>query len=148
MLHTTPATTADSSTPMRAIGLWVIFCTFCNCIGWLLSSIHQLNAAGYATAFGVAIAGTLIFWRRLTLQRAPGLSFNKLRRRFSRFFPATFALLAALAILGGFLHRPSNPDGLTQRIPHSLNWLAQGRWHWIENAPSSFNSHAVGFEWL
>jgi hypothetical protein len=76
------------------------------------------------------------------------LSFKKLRLRFSRFFPAAFALLAAMAILGGFLHRPSNPDGLTQRIPHLLNWLAEGRWHWIENAPSSFNSHAVGFEWL
>jgi hypothetical protein len=133
---------------MRAIGLWVSFCTFCNCIGWLLSSIHQLNAAGYAVAFGIGIAVSLIYWKRLAPKRMPRLNFKKLRFRFSRFFPAMFALLAAMAILGGFLHRPSNPDGLTQRIPHLLNWLAAGRWHWIENAPSSFNSHAVGFEWL
>src|SRR6267378_1387163 len=148
MLPTTPARTADSSTLKRAIGLWVIFCIFCNCAGWLLSSIHQLNAAGYAVALGVAIAAALVLWKRLTPRGIARLSFKKLRLRFSRFFPAIFALLAAMAILGGFLHRPSNPDGLTQRIPHLLNWLAEGRWYWIENAPSSFNSHAVGFEWL
>src|SRR5262245_36086481 len=121
MLHTTPARTTDPSTPMRAIGIWIIFCTFSNCAGWLLSCVHQLNAAGYAGDFAVAIAGTLVLWKRLTPQRRPKLRFNKLRLRFSRFFPAMFALLAAMAILGGFLHRPSNPDGLTQRIPHLLN---------------------------
>ena len=34
------------STPAAAV-LWILFCAFCNCAGWLLSAIHQLNALGY-----------------------------------------------------------------------------------------------------
>jgi hypothetical protein len=145
MLNPTPATKPNTPGP---IGLWIIFCTFCSCTGWILSAVHQLNATGYAVTFGVGVIALALFWKKLMPRGFPVPTPKKLRLRFSHFFPAAFALLAAMAILGGFLHRPSNPDGLTQRIPHLLNWLAEGRWHWIENAPPSFNAHAVGFEWL
>jgi len=144
----TTTTTANCAGSVGIVGLWVVFCTFCSCTGWILSAIHQLNATGYGVAIGVGLAAAIAFWKKLMPRgvRAPRL--KKLRLRFRRFFPAVFALLAAMAVLGGILHRPSNPDGLTQRIPHLLTWLAEGRWHWIENAPPSFNAHAVGFEWL
>jgi hypothetical protein len=141
------ATMGKLSRPV-GIAAWIIFCVFCNCAGWGLSAIHQLNAAGYAAAFGLGIAAVIVFRKDLLPEGLLRPRWGKVRRRFRRFFPASFAVLAAMAILGGLLHRPSNPDGLTQRIPHLLNWLAQERWHWIENAPPSFNSHAVGFEWL
>src|SRR5436189_2056696 len=123
MLNSTPATKSVHPNCIGAIGLWITFCAFCNCTGWFLSAIHQLNATGYAVAFAVGVAAALFFWKKLMPRGSPAPRPKKLRFRFRRFFPAMFALLAAMAILGGFLHRPSNPDGLTQRIPHLLNWL-------------------------
>ena len=32
------------------VALWIVFCAFCSCTGWILSALHQLNAAGYALA--------------------------------------------------------------------------------------------------
>jgi len=127
---------------------WILFCAFCNCVGWGLSAIHQLNAVGYAAAFGLGIAALVIFRGRLLPECWPRPHWQMLQRRFRRFFPASFVVLAAMALLGGILHHPAQPDGLTQRIPRVLNWLAEQRWYWIENAPSNFNAHAVGFEWL
>src|SRR5882672_8547748 len=126
------------------VAAWIVFCVFCNCAGWGLSAIHQLNATGYTVAFALGLAAIFLFRKELLPRGLPRPRWPTLRRRFHRFFPASFAVLAAMAILGGLLHRPSNPDGLTQRIPHLLNWLAEGRWHWIENASPSFNAHAVG----
>src|SRR4051812_47036039 len=131
-----------------AIAWCIIFCAFCNCLGWGLSAIHQLNPGGYLIAFALGIAAMAVVRKKLFPASAGHFRLKKLQRRFSHFFPASFAFLATMAILGGFLHRPSNPDGLTQRIPHLLNWLAEQHWHWIENAPPSFNAHPVGFEWL
>ncbi len=127
---------------------WVIICSFFNCCGWGLSWIGQLNGAGYAVAIGLGLAAPIAFRKKLLPSGRPQPSFVKLRRRFRRCFPLAFLVLAALAILGGLLYRPSNPDGLTHRIPRVLHWLAEGHWYWLQDTPSSFNTRATGFEWL
>src|SRR6202000_85808 len=67
--------------------LWVIFCAFCNFIGWTLSALHQLNAVGYAVAFGFGLLAFALWKRnsRAVLFRARDVC--KLRRRFSRAVP-------------------------------------------------------------
>ncbi|HOX58582.1 MAG TPA: hypothetical protein PLC99_16995 [Verrucomicrobiota bacterium] len=68
-------------------------------------------------------------------------------RRFRRPFPLAFLVLAFLAVLGGVLHPPTNPDGMSHRLPRVLNWLAEERWHWITNHVIMNTQHA-GFEWM
>jgi hypothetical protein len=135
-----------------AVTLWLLFCAFCNCAGWLLSAFGELSARGYLVLFGVTAvcAAAVPYTRSLAVQRLRrGLGRGRpLRRRFSRIFPFAFLLVSSLAILGGILHAPTNSDALTQRIPRVLNWLSEGHWHWIANTPSSFNTRASGFEWL
>src|SRR5512143_1234230 len=130
------------------VAWWILFCAFCNCAGWVLSAIHQLNAGGYLIAFALAAVAIIGFRKQLLPDGLPQLNLGRQHRRFRRFFPAAFLVLAAMAILGGFLHPPSNPDGMTQRMPRLLHWLADQRWHWIENVSASFNTHVCGFEWL
>lgn len=137
------AQASSSPLPLR---LWVLFCAACSCAGWGLSALGWLNATGYLTVvFAAVVAAAFAFYGHLFPRRLAG---GKLRKRFSRLFPLAFLALFAAATLGGLLHPPSNPDGLTHRIPRLLNWLAAERWHWIENAPPAFNTRATGFEWL
>lgn len=136
--------TAPSSMT-AAVRLWVVFWAFCACAGWLLSLIGWLNAAGYTVVFLLGAVGAAVFRHQLLLAEL-GCRFP--RRRFRRLFPACFLVLLVAATLGGLLYAPSNPDGLTHRVPRTLNWLAAERWHWIENAPTGFNTRATGFEWL
>lgn len=127
-----------------ALKVWILFCAYSTCLGWALSYFGILNRAGYAVgmvAF-LAIAGVL---RQRHASR--GFKLPRFKNRFSAGVPMAFLLLAILAIAGGAIYPPSNPDGLTHRVPRLLNWLAEGRWHWIENAPASFNTRATGFEW-
>jgi hypothetical protein len=130
------------------VAVWILFCAFCNCAGWLLSALHQLNARGYGVAFALLLV--LAFYYRASLfpRVPPGRRKARLRRRFRRMFPLAFLILAAMAILGGVLWPPGNPDGLTQRIPRVLHWLSENRWHWVDHAFASMNTHACGFEWL
>jgi hypothetical protein len=128
--------------------LWILVCAFCNFAGWTLSICHLLNPLGYALAFALGIAALILFRSVLFPGGFALPNWRKLLHRFTRIFPLLFLLLAFMAILGGFLYPPSNPDGLTQRIPRTLNWLAEGHWFWIENTPASFNNRACGFEWL
>ncbi len=132
------------SKSLSLVSWWILYGVFCNCAGWTLSAFHQLNPAGYAAVFTLGVAAA--WWFRGRLPRLAGI--RKWRRRFRRPFPLAFLILAAMAILGGVLWAPANPDGLTQRIPRVLHWLAEQRWHWIEHAAASLNTHACGFEWL
>jgi hypothetical protein len=129
-----------------ALRFWVVLSAFLTCAGWLLSAANHLNVLGYLFALLMGAAFAAALKNRLGLPRI--LRPGKLRSRFTRLFPLAFLAVAALAIFGGVLYAPTNPDGLTQRIPRVLNWMAEGKWHWIENAPSSFNTRATGFEWL
>jgi hypothetical protein len=134
--------------PLIAARSWIAFSAFCNCIGWILSALHQLNATGYTVAFALGIAVAILCRKQLLPAGFPRSDIKKLCRRFRRPFPLAFAALTILATLGGVLYGPANPDGLTQRIPRVLHWLAEQRWHWIPNAPANFSTHACGFEWL
>jgi hypothetical protein len=127
--------------------VWVVVCAYLNCAGWVLSALHQLNAAGYAVTFLVGVVVAALARKRLFPDR-PRTRFLQLKRRFSRAFPAAFMALAILALAGGLLHPPANYDGLAYREPRVLDWLAESRWHWISTDFQRLNVRACGFEWL
>src|SRR5436309_15871924 len=66
---------------------WILTCAFCNCAGWILSALHQLNAAGYAVVFLLGLAGVLLWKRNIFSGFFQRWNRAKLRRRFSRSFP-------------------------------------------------------------
>jgi hypothetical protein len=127
---------------------WICLCAFLNCAGWILSALHMLNRTGYAIAFAI---GLVLAWRfRELLGFTGGLRFNlgRQRRRFRRFLPAGFAIVAGLAILGGILHPPSNYDALAYRVPRILHWLAAEQWEWVHTMFHRLNTRAAGYEWV
>jgi hypothetical protein len=134
------------------VGVWIVCCAFFGGAGWILSALHQLNRAGYIVATGVLAVG-LAWWWKNSNQAAPPprTAWQIVRaswwRRRSRWLPVSFAAFSVLVLLSGLLHPPNNYDGLTYRIPRLLNWLAEGRWHWIETAGGRLNARACGFEW-
>ena len=130
------------------IRIWICLCAFLSCTGWLLSAVHSLNRTGYLVAFAIAIAALLIWRHRTGWNLCWRFNWVKLRRRFCRPFPLAFLVLAALAILGGVLHAPSNYDGLTYRTPRVLHWLAAEEWHWVETGLPRLNIRATGYEWV
>jgi hypothetical protein len=128
--------------------IWIVLCVYCNCTGWILSALHQLNAAGYAVAFIFGIAGGGWFRRRFLTGSPTHRNWPKLRRRFARPFPLAFLILSALAIVGGVLYAPNNYDALAYRVPRVLQWLAHERWVWIHTDFNRLNVRADGFEWV
>ena len=129
--------------------LWICLCAFLNCLGWLLSAVHQLNRTGYIVSF--ALAGILFWvWQRSQPSVIDFSAFapRKLKKRFRRSFPRAFLVLATLAILGGVLYPPSNYDALAYRVPRMLHWLAEGQWHWIHTDFYRVNVRACGAEWV
>jgi hypothetical protein len=120
--------------------------------GWILSWLHQLNAAGYLGAVGV---GALVIWAWLR-KSAPARSrrqtrrslWLRMRRRFGRPLPLLFLVVAVGGFVGGALHQPGNADAVVYRLPRVLQWLMAGQWHWIHTR--DFRQNAVGcdVEWL
>src|SRR5204863_5037686 len=97
--------------------VWILFCVFCNCAGWILSAFHQLNSIGYGIAF-VLSAGLMLIFRKVVFSGLPrSCKINKLTRCFRRPFPLSFLLLAMLALGGGLLYAPNNYDALAYRTP-------------------------------
>lgn len=141
---------AQPSRPPRIspLAAWIVFCVFCNCIGWILSALHELNAAGYAAAFGLGILALAVWKTKTKAVFFRRQDFRKLRRRFSRPFPLAFLILAALATLGGVLYPPSNYDALAYRLPRVFHWLAENRWHWIHTDFGRINTRGCGIEWV
>ena len=131
-----------------SVAVWILFCAFFNCAGWLLSVLHQLNAAGYTVTFILGITAIILLRQRLFTGDFPRWNWRKLRRRFGRTFPLAFLILAFLAMLGGALYAPSNYDAMAYRVPRTLHWLAERRWHWIHTDFARLNTRACGFEWL
>ncbi len=122
---------------------WIGVCAYLNCAGWLLTAIHQVNAAGYAVALVPVVFATVALLRR-GWRPAAGY---RMRRRLRRPLPGLFLLLSGLALLGGLLYAPSNYDALTYRLPRMLNWLATGAWHWIPTTEHRMNYSGVAWEW-
>ena len=131
-----------------ALAVWIYLCAFCSCVGWVLSSFHQLNAAGYAVSFLLGLGVVWLRRRSLFPEGLGGWNLRKQRRRFRRTFPLAFLILAFLAALGGTIHPPSNYDALAYRVPRMLHWLAEGQWHWIYTGFQRVNTRACGIEWL
>ncbi len=130
------------------VAVWICLCAYLSCLGWGLSALHMLNRAGYAAALVLAAGAGAACYGHLRLKVRCRCVARKLRRRFTRFFPATFLAVACLAILGGVLHAPNNLDALAYRVPRVLDWLAEGRWHWIHTDFQALNTRACGMEWL
>ena len=84
---------------------------------------------------GSAVRGRIFNWR-------------KLRARFRRWLPASFAGLAFLVFLGAALYPPTTHEGLSCRVPRVLHWLAEGHWHWITTPNARLNDRPCGLEWL
>lgn len=130
------------------LSAWVWLCAYLNCAGWILSAVHQLNAAGYAIALAAGLAGAGIFRRQFFggLNLRSGLI--RTRRRCRRFFPAFFFIVAGLVLAGGGWYAPGNYDALTYRLPRVLEWLSAGHWHWIATINERMNFSGTVWEWL
>ena len=127
---------------------WVMFAASCNIAGWVLSACGLLNL------FGLVIAIPCI-WILLALISGTGSPLPEplqnvrlLKRRVLSPLPASFFILAFLAILGGVLYPPNNLDAITCRVPRVLHWLSEGGWHWIPANMESLNTRACGYEWI
>jgi hypothetical protein len=138
---------SHAKTP-RPVAVWIVLCAFLNCAGWGLSAVHELNLAGYSIVICAGLAVAAVWWARGSHGGPKGFKPEKLVRRFRRPFALAFLILASLAILGGLLYAPVNYDGLAYRMPRILNWLAEGRWHWIKTGFERLNTRTCGFEWL
>lgn len=129
---------------LTPVSVWVIFCALVNAAGWILSTMGQLNLAGYCVVLGLAGIATGWWWR----QARPRLRTGFRMRRFKRAFPLAFAVVALLALAGGLLHAPNNYDALAYRTPRVLHWLAEGQWHWIHTDFQRLNTRGCGIEWI
>src|ERR1700722_11920245 len=128
--------------------IWIWFCVYLNCAGWILSAISELNARGYAAALAIWFAALFVWKQKNSAQIFPQLRLSKFRRRFRKPFPLAFLGLAAMAFLGGAIYAPNNCDALTYRVPRVLQWLAANQWQWIHTPDARMNTRASGFEWL
>lgn len=129
------------------VRIWILISAFASASGWLLSAVGELSPLGYAVA-GLFSAACLYAGRHQLAGQFGCFASNRSRRRFRRFLPLAFVILAALVLLGGILYAPSNYDALTYRLPRVLHWLAEGRWHWIPTVNDRMNDRSCGFEWL
>jgi hypothetical protein len=132
------------------VRIWIWVSVLATVAGWSLSAIGQLNRAGYTVFFAATAAILFVLRLRRPLFKAPDwpVVLKPLRRRFKRFLPACFAVLAFLIFLGGAIYAPSNHTSLTYRTPRVLHWLAEGHWHWIHTPDYRMNNRACGIEWL
>ncbi|MGH7975779.1 MAG: hypothetical protein ACREC8_03860 [Limisphaerales bacterium] len=134
-----------------AVAIWVWFCAYLNCAGWVLSAIHQLNPRGYAVTLLIWLAA-LAVWKIKTppfiLSRPLRGVFGKWLHRFRRPFPLAFLILTTMAFLGGAIYPPTNYDALAYRLPRILHWLAAGQWHWIHTIFDRVNDRSCGIEWV
>src|SRR5208282_2557226 len=131
------------------VRIWIWVSVLASAAGWLLSALGQLNRIGYALVCAVLVAGLWVGRKALGGAEACRI-FNrrKLRARFRRWLPASFAGLALLVFLGAALYAPTTHEGLTCRVPRVLHWLADGHWHWIHTPNARLNDRPCGLEWL
>jgi hypothetical protein len=130
------------------IETWVVLSACLSLAGWILSWFGVLTISSYALA-GPLILLFAVYWRGKPVRPFDfELWLLRRRRTFRRGLPRCFLFLAALALLGAFIHLPNNHDGLTYRVPRMLHWLAEGRWHWIDASDSRMNSRTCVTEWI
>ncbi len=128
---------------------WIWVSVLATIAGWLLSALGMLSLTGYLIFIGAAVA-VYGFGRKTFGWELGNVAFSwpKTLRRFSRWLPLSFAVLALLVFLGGALYPPTNHAAFTYRTPRVLHWLAEGHWYWIHTPNYRMNNRACGFEWL
>ena len=129
---------------LSPLTLWLLLCSILNAGGWLLSSIGHLSVWGYIGLLAPFVVASGWYF----ISRKSIICWGFRLRRFKRLFPASFAVVAILAVLGGALHGPANYDALAYRTPRVLHWLAEGHWHWIHTDFQRLNTRGNGIEWL
>ena len=133
---------------LRFAGLGLIYVSWCQVAGWILSWLGSLNTTGYLATAPVALGLAGWFWYA-TRPTAKRVSFSKWLRRTK----ASHSLMAwcgvtLLILIGALINPPSNYDGLTYRLPKLLYWLQENRWHWIDGLDFRLNITGAGFEWF
>src|SRR6185312_14294577 len=128
---------------------WIILSTLASVAGWTLSAVGMLNRTGYAIFAAVAIGLALVFRKSsLFSPLSPVQAARKWRRRWRRFLPAAFAILAGLVFISSCLYAPTDHTGLSYRLPRVLHWFQHGSWFWIHAPNYRMNDRACGIEWL
>jgi hypothetical protein len=134
---------------LQPVKFWICLAALASLAGWSLSAVGQLNRAGYAIFFAVAITIFFICQKKFDSQSGSKyLNWKKILRRFRHLLPCAFAALAFLVFLGGALYAPSNYTGLTYRVARVLQWLDHGQWWWIHTPNYRMNDRACGIEWI
>lgn len=138
---------SNTQTP-RFLALWLFVCAYLNCAGWLLSSLHALNAVGYAALLIPGLVAGVVWWMRTSPPKSPCPLGYRAKQRFRKLFPATFLVLLFLELIGGLLYYPTNFDGLAYRVQRVLYWLSEGHWEWVHTYFHRLNTRSCGWEWL
>lgn len=130
--------------------LWILLNAWLVYTGWVLSTLHQLNAGGYVLSL-ILFTGIFVWWVRScgTSERwiKRGL-FVRLRMRFRKPIPLIYLVYLLAALVGGAFYAPTNYDALCYRLPRILHWSNEGHWHWIGGFNLRMDYSATGFEWL
>jgi hypothetical protein len=111
----------------------------------MLSVIGELNRAGYLVVF---FLGGMVALACLRVRPVRKTCWHLPARRFRRWLPLGFIVLAALSLVGGMAYPPSNFDALAYRLPRILHWLQAQQWQWIHTPDGRMNTRACGFEWM
>ncbi len=131
------------------VRIWVIVVS-CFCAGsWVLSAARSLGGRGYLALFAVIILiligiGRVSGWTRAGAIRV----WRKLKRRFRRPLPLSFLVISAINLISGAINEVTNGDSIGYRIPRTLHWLSEGRWHWIHTADDRLNVVGLNYEFL
>lgn len=141
--------------------IWLLYAATCSAAGWILSYFRILNPPAYLALHALFITSIWFFYRT-PLQKFFHLgTLHKIKARFfparrsyenslslRRLLPASFFLVAFLALLAGSIYSPNNFDALTYRLPRVLCWLQDNGWSWLHTINVRLNNRATGFEWL
>jgi hypothetical protein len=128
--------------------LWLLYCTWAVLSGWLLSAAGWLGGWGYLASFAACLA-VVTLAMRLGGGLPPSLRpFRFRRRRWRKLPPLLYLLVFLMVLLAAVLHAPSNYDALCYRLPRIFQWLAEGRWHWIETLNQAVNTRTSVTEWM
>ena len=141
--------------------IWLLYAATCSAAGWVLSYFHILNPPAYLAVHALFIISIWFFYRTPLQSFFRLRTLHKIKARFfptrrshehplslRRLLPASFFLLALLALLAGSIYSPNNFDALTYRLPRVLYWLQDNGWSWLHTINVRLNNRATGFEWL
>jgi hypothetical protein len=129
--------------------LWILFCATLAAGGWVLSLFRALNVPGYLTLLALFVVGA---WTNANFLgvREPWHFGRFFRRLLSwrRLLPPLFAAMAVVLLCRGLFIAPFHGDAMSYRIPRMLNWIAEGRWYWIDAQDARLNTRGPVSEWL